>query len=227
MSEERIRTSILLFSLFIIAICGIIYELIIGSISSYLLGDRVHQFSITIGLFMCSMGLGSYLSKGLKTRLIDKLILIEILIGGVGGFTSFILCATYDSLTNLYTPVTFAVIILIGILIGLEIPILTRIVRTYGTLGAALANVLSFGYVGALMGLVGFPLLLMSYFGLANTAFFLGVSNMMVVFVNLKAYRRQLARYSRLLAMACFVTGLLMAGFIISDPVQAFLEGQL
>lgn len=224
--QEKTKTSVLFFSVFVIAVCGIIYELIIGTISSYLMGNSVYQFSITIGLFMSSMGLGSYLSKRLQANLIDKFILIEILIGCVGGFTSLILFASY-SLTDLYMPVMFTVIIFIGTLIGLEIPILTRIVREYETLRVALGNVLSFDYVGALIGSIAFPLLLLPYFGLANTAFFVGVSNMIVVFVNLITYKSQLARYNRLLVTAVLVTGLLVAGFLISNPVNAFFEDQL
>ena len=60
---------LLLVTTLIISICSIIYELIISSITSYLLGDSITQFSITIGLYMSAMGIGSYLSKFIKIML--------------------------------------------------------------------------------------------------------------------------------------------------------------
>ena len=61
---------LILMTTFLISICSIIYELIISSISSYLLGDSITQFSITIGLYMFAMGIGSYLSKKIKKKII-------------------------------------------------------------------------------------------------------------------------------------------------------------
>jgi spermidine synthase len=55
---SKIEVGALLTSIFIIATCGLIYELIIGTLSSYLLGDSIFQFSITIGFFLTAMGIG-------------------------------------------------------------------------------------------------------------------------------------------------------------------------
>ena len=54
---------VLLFSVFVIATCGLVYELIAGALASYLLGDSVTQFSTVIGVYLFSMGIGSYLSE--------------------------------------------------------------------------------------------------------------------------------------------------------------------
>ena len=48
----------LLFSVFIVASCGLAYELIAGALSSYLLGDSVMQFSTVIGTYLFAMGIG-------------------------------------------------------------------------------------------------------------------------------------------------------------------------
>ena len=63
---KKLDAKLLLFTTLLISICSIIYELIISSLSSYLQGDSITQFSITIGLYMCAMGIGSYLSKYIK-----------------------------------------------------------------------------------------------------------------------------------------------------------------
>ena len=118
---------LLLVTTLLISICSIIYELIISSISSYLQGDSITQFSITIGLYMSAMGIGSYLSKYIKEDLFNKFIFIEMSVGILGGFSSLILFLS-NIYTNIYDLIMYLLIILIGIFVGLEIPILTRII---------------------------------------------------------------------------------------------------
>ena len=84
------------------AACGIVYQLIIGSISTYLLGNSVFQFSITIGLFMFSMGIGSILSKIINKNFLEKFILIEILIAIAGGLSGIILFLVFPFLRFYY-----------------------------------------------------------------------------------------------------------------------------
>ena len=81
----------LLFSVFAIATCGLIYELLAGTIASYMLGDSVTQFSTIIGVYLFSMGLGSYLSRYFHKALIAVFIQIEILVGLIGGLSSLVL----------------------------------------------------------------------------------------------------------------------------------------
>ena len=86
-------------SVFLIAACGLIYELIAGALASYLLGDSVLQFSTIIGCYLFAMGVGSYLSRFLDKGLIARFIGIELMVGIVGGFSSSILFAAFA-----YTP---------------------------------------------------------------------------------------------------------------------------
>lgn len=57
MQEKKFSYRRLMFTTFVISGCSMVYELLISSVSSYLLGDSILQFSITIGLYMCAMGL--------------------------------------------------------------------------------------------------------------------------------------------------------------------------
>ena len=118
MKSERL----LLLTAFIISGCSLCYELIIGAISSYISGDTVWQYSVTIGLYMAAMGFGSYISKYIRRNLYDWFIGIEVIIGIIGG-----LSATFIFLANLYLEayqvVMYAFIIGIGILVGMEIPL--------------------------------------------------------------------------------------------------------
>src|SRR5688500_14122262 len=97
----------LLASIFVIAACGLIYELLIATVSSYLLGSSVTQFSISIGVFIGAMGLGSHLSQRVTRRVPGIFILEEVEIGVVGGLSVWTLFAPYAAGTvdwrELYT----------------------------------------------------------------------------------------------------------------------------
>ena len=139
----------LLAATFAVAVAGLIYELIAGAVSSYLLGDSVTQFSLVIGIFMSSMGLGAWAS-----RFVDKpeagFTLSQVLLGVVGGFSAPILFLSYGYLDGL-TAILFALVIAIGALSGLEIPLITRILQERKAMQHTLSSVLTADYAGALV----------------------------------------------------------------------------
>src|SRR5215213_1416599 len=91
MKKEAGAQWLLLVAVFVIATCGLIYELVAGTLASYLLGDSVTQFSTIIGVYLFSMGVGSYLSRYFSGNLLSWFIKIELLIGLVGGLSAAIL----------------------------------------------------------------------------------------------------------------------------------------
>ena len=176
------RGRLLLFAVMAAAACAIVYELIIAAVSSYLLGNTVHQFSITIGLFMFSMGLGSFLSKYIERRILDRFILVEASLGLIGGVSSSLLFAAYVYFDSeaAYAAAMYALILIIGALVGLEIPLLTRLMRERASLQDALAKALAFDYIGALAGAVAFPYLLLKSLGLIQSGFVVGLFNAVI-----------------------------------------------
>lgn len=214
--ETRRRTATLLFSIMVIATNGVIYELLIGGYSSYLLGDSITQFSLTIGLFMSSMGIGSWLTQFFERDLERRFIEVEIGLAVVGGPTVLLLAMAHIH-TRYYTWAMFGMIIAIGALIGFEIPLVTRIVHKYGSLKKALANVLSFDYIGALVGALAFPLLLLPELGFARTSFFIGLVSLGIGILNLRVFRDELGNAKGLLWGLCGLSGLLLiAGMAFS-----------
>lgn len=224
-TDQRLKSRgvILLLSVSIIAICAIVYELGIGSLSSYLLGNSIYQFSITIGLFMTAMGIGSYLSKYITRQLITAFIRVELVIGCIGGFSCPALFAAY-SFQFFYVPIMWILIILIGTLIGLELPLLTRIFREYTTLRIALANALTFDYLGGLIGSLAFPLLLLPLLGIFETSLVMGLTNLAVVIGNLILFRREIQQFKQTVVLAVSVTVGLTVALVISDPVSGYFE---
>ncbi len=204
-------------SIFIISICSIVYELIIAATSTYLLGNSIKQFSITIGLYMSAMGLGSYLSKFIHHNKFNVFMTIELLIGFIGGFSAITLFYAYAR-TDLYVFVMYIIIIIIGILVGLEIPLLTRIIEERNSdLRVTLANVLSFDYIGGLIGSLAFPLLLYPSLGLIRTSFLIGALNIIVAGLILTVYKSYISK-SR------FFTGLFLVFILLS--IIGFITGE-
>lgn len=190
MQEKKFLYRRLMFTTFVISGCSMVYELLISSVSSYLLGDSILQFSITIGLYMCAMGLGSYLSKFVKTQLFDWFIFVEIGVGILGGTSSILLFLANVYLES-YSLVMYSEIILIGVLVGLEIPLLTRIIeKNAGNLRITLSSIFSFDYIGGLAGSIAFPLLLLPQLGYFSTAFLVGAMNLGISLFILYSYRQ-------------------------------------
>lgn len=226
LQSAKSRSVILLLSTSIIAICALVYELGIGSLSSYLRGNSVYQFSITIGLFMTALGIGSYLSKYLTRGLMTAFISVELAIGCIGGFSCPLLFAAY-SFNLFYTPIMWGLIILIGTLTGLELPLLTRIFREYTPLRIALANVLTFDYLGGLIGALAFPLLLLPVVGIFDISMVMGLANLAVVFVNLILFRREIRHLKSISFMSVLIAIGLAGGLLISNPVGGYLEQRI
>src|SRR5450755_2036092 len=129
MRPKTSQMSVALFlSVFLIAACGLIYELIAGTLASYLLGDSVFQFSTIIGCYLFAMGIGSYLSRFLMRGLVTRFVSIELMVGLVGGFSSSLPFLAF-AYTEAFRLILYIVVILVGTLVGLEIPLLMRILK--------------------------------------------------------------------------------------------------
>ena len=213
-------------SVLVVALCGIAYELIIGAVSSYLQGNSVYQFSITIGLFMFAMGLGSFLSKFMGSRLVERFIWIELGVALVGGISSPLLFLIFPYAAFYYLTM-YTLIIAVGTMVGLEIPILTRIVAVQGGLRESLANVLALDYVGALIGSVAFPLVLLPRLGLFRSSFAVALLNVAVALIGVIVFRHAIRR-PRLLLVLTLLTGVaLTAATLAASRIAGFAEGQL
>ncbi len=211
-------TVVLFISVFLIAACGLIYELIAGTLASYLLGDSVLQFSTIIGCYLFAMGIGSYLSRFLVRGLVAQFVSIELMVGLVGGFSSSLLFLAFA-----YTPgfrfVLYAVVIVVGTLVGLEIPLLMRILKERFQFSELISHVLTFDYLGALGASLLFPLLLVPHLGLVRSALAFGIVNAGVALWSTYLFRDQLARGGYLRAGCLAVLALLAAGMFTAGKV--------
>ncbi len=223
---SRQQLTVLQLSVLIVAICGIVYELLIATVSSYLLGDSVRQFSITIGLFMAAMGLGAYITKFFSNNLIERFVVIEVFIALVGGLSCVVLFLVFPY-TIFYQPAMYGLIISIGCLVGMEIPILTRILSWNDSIKKSIANVLSLDYFGALIGSIAFPFFLLPFFGLFRASFLIGIINIIIAIITIVVFTGTLGRRRELMTFAVMIAFILTFSFIYSHKITSFAESQL
>jgi spermidine synthase len=205
---------LLLISVFVIATAGLVYELIAGTLASYLLGDSVTQFSTVIGVYLSSMGVGSWLSRYVKRDLLRFFIHVELLLALVGGSSAAVLFCLFDQVAS-FRVLLYSLVSVTGILVGVEIPILMRILKDEYAFQDLVAKVFTFDYLGALLASLLFPLILVPRLGLVRSGFFFGLCNVLVAWAALEILGkgqawRKTQRILVLLVLAVCGTGLVM-----------------
>ena len=219
--------SIALFlSILLVAACGLIYELIAGTVASYLIGDSVFQFSTVIGTYLFAMGIGSFLSRFVRGNLARQFVRIEILIALVGGFSSSALFLAF-AFTQGFELLLYVVVLVVGTLVGLEIPLLMRLIKSRYRFQDAVSHVLTFDYLGALFASILFPLVLVPRLGLIRSALFFGVVNAVVALWSTQVFAAQLVRPRRL-QLACLATIAVLAVALAGGArINAFAEDNI
>jgi len=217
---------VLFLSVLLIAACGLIYELIAGTLASYLLGDSVLQFSTVIGTYLFAMGLGSAASRYLGGSLVARFVQIELLVGVVGGFSSSALFLAF-AYTHSFELALYLLVIAVGVLVGLEIPLLMRILEGRFKLRDLVSHVLTFDYLGALAASLAFPLWLVPKLGLVRSAILFGIINAGVALWSTYLFKNELRSRWWLRAMCAVVLLALGAGMFASNWIASAADTQL
>src|SRR5918998_5841032 len=218
------RTPILFLNVLIIATCGLVYELLAGTLASYVLGDSVTQFSLIIGIYLFAMGVGSWLSRFVDKELARRFIDVELGVAILGGASAPMLFLSFANLTYFHV-ILYGVVFLIGMLVGLEIPLLMRILKDHLDFKELVARVLAFDYIGALVASLLFPIFLVPRLGLVRTSLVFGLLNAAVGLWATWLMRPLIGRgVVRLRAQACVVMALLAVGFIKADALTSLAE---
>lgn len=173
------RVPLLFLNVLVISVCGLGYELLAGAVASYLLGDSVTQFSLVIGLYLSAMGVGAWLSKHVEAGIARRFVDVQTAIGLVGGTSAPVLFFAFGALSA-FRGVMFLEVFLIGVLVGLELPLLMRILEKHLVFKDLVSRVLAFDYLGALVASLLFPLVLVPQLGLVRTSLVVGVTNVAV-----------------------------------------------
>ena len=213
-------------SVFMVATCGLIYELVAGALASYLLGDTVLQFSTVIGAYLFAMGVGSWLSRFVGKGLAARFVQVEILVGVVGGFSSTFLFLSFAHAAS-FRVLLYLVVFVVGTLVGLEIPLMMRILKDRLDFKDLVSQVLTMDYIGALFASVLFPLLLVPRLGLLNTALLFGLLNVGVAAATLHLLRDAIPRRAGLGAACAAAAVALTCGLAFSGEIASRAEGDM
>ncbi|QNP58538.1 polyamine aminopropyltransferase [Paenacidovorax monticola] len=214
----------LLASVFVVAACGLLYELAAGALASYLLGDSVLQFSTIIGTYLFAMGVGSWLSRYFERQLPAHFLRIELLVALVGGSLPAVLFIANAYVPGAFRVLLYGMVLLVGTLVGLEIPLVMRILKRNVALKDLVSQVLTFDYLGALAVSLAFPLLLVPHLGLVRTGLLFGAMNAAVAVWALWLFRHEL-RHLRAHVLACAaVLGALLAGLWGAEHITRLAE---
>ena len=176
MRTEIKRIPLLFLNVIIIATCGLIYELLAATVSSYVLGDSVTQFSLIIGVYLFAMGVGSYVSRFVEKNVAETFVEVELAVAILGGLSAPLLFLSFAYVTY-FGIVLYTMVFLIGTLVGLEIPLLMRILKNELDFKELVSRVLALDYVGALVGSLLFPIFLVPRLGLNRTSLLFGILN--------------------------------------------------
>ncbi|MBB6452103.1 spermidine synthase [Salirhabdus euzebyi] len=183
----------------IVSICGIIFEVLFGALGSYILGDGVKQYTLTISIFLTGMGIGASFSERITKNLILSFVWIEFLVAIIGGFSSFTMFGITAFLPGGSDALfLYMVTFIIGALTGVELPVLIRKANDLGVaLNKSTARVLFSDYAGGLIGGLLFVFLLRPEFGMVKTAFFVGLINLSVALFILWMFREEIKGWKK------------------------------
>jgi spermidine synthase len=229
----RHRPSLILLSVLVVATCGLVYELLSATMASYLLGDSVTQWSLVIGVYLSAMGLGSWLSKHVEKHIHQRFVQIQLVIAIVGGFSAPALFLGFAFLASV-RPLLFGILVVVGTMVGLEIPLLMRILAGDGgggerswTLKDLVARVLAFDYLGSLAASILFPLALLPFLGMVRTSLLFGLFNGAVALWAVHAFRSRIPAFGIVRVQTLLCCALLGAGFVTARDLEDFGETEL
>jgi spermidine synthase len=171
-----------------------VYELELVALASYLIGDSVTQASVVLSVMVFAMGIGSLLAKRLRCRAAAGFGAVEALLALVGGCSAMALYAAFAwtgdwgsdwggawggawAGGSSYLLVAFS--LAIGLLIGAEVPLLMELIQRIRRqdAGGAVADLFAADYVGALVGGLAFPFLLLPLLGQLTATLITGTVN--------------------------------------------------
>ena len=214
----------LLASVFVVAACGLVYELSAAALSSYLLGDSVLQFSTIIGTYLFAMGVGSWLSRYFERQLPAHFLRIELMVALIGGALPALLFIANAYVPGAFRLLLYGLVIVVGTLVGLEIPLVMRILKRDVVLKDLVSQVLTFDYLGALAVSVAFPLILVPQLGMIRTGLLFGFMNAAVAVWALWLFRHELRRFGAHAVACALALVALGAAFVFANHITTLAE---
>ncbi|MFC1510167.1 spermidine synthase [Candidatus Omnitrophota bacterium] len=194
MTDNSKSVSLLYFFSFVLAFCSLAYELLIAQTVSTLAANTVIWFSVTVGLYLCAMGMGSFYCHRLtqKTNALKVLVSVEIFLSLLGCLVVAFIHGGHMFMSFFWAREWFGVglvafffiygagVVLIGFLTGLEIPLLIGLGRDMALQNFKTNRLLASDYFGSLVAGLVFPLVFIPFFNLFSIGAFVALLNIMM-----------------------------------------------
>ena len=220
----RIKPNILKIAIFITGVSGIVAEYILSTLASYFLGDSILQWTLIVSVMLFSMGLGARISKYINGNLLSKFIFLEFTLSIFVSFSS-LLVYLFAAYSNYIGILIYSLSIMVGLLIGMEIPIVIRLNDKFEDLKVNISSVLEKDYYGSLVGGIFFAFVGLPYLGLTYTPFVLGTLNFVVALLLFGVLYKHVTKFRRLIiSSAVFVSIFILLGVLYAKPIILFGE---
>lgn len=165
---------------------GLVYEYILSTVNTYLMGNSIIQFSITIGLLCLAMGVGSHVQKYIEKGMVEAFVFAELLLVLLGGFAPIALHWIFSMTPANYPWIMVVYVLIMGVLIGIEIPLIIKINQHFTkNLGSNIAGTWAWDYAGGALGVIGWVMLLQSNVPLTNISFIVAGANIVAAIIAL------------------------------------------
>ncbi len=207
-------------AIFATGFAGIVAEYILSTLATYFIGNSIFQWTMIVSLMLFCMGLGSRLSKLITNNLIQNFLLLEAGLSLLVAFSS-VLVYTLAAVSDYYGIVIYGLSMTVGLLIGLEIPLVVRINKEYEDLKSNISSILEKDYYGSLVGGVFFAFVGLPILGLSYTPFVLGIINFLVAVIVLYRFNDNIKpqKARRLKAGLLLVFATLLLGITYTEPI--------
>ncbi|MCP4969109.1 MAG: polyamine aminopropyltransferase [Arcobacter sp.] len=229
--NPQVATILLGLSMFFTGAAGLVSEYVLSTVSTYILGSSIEQFSITIAVMMGMMGLGGWVQKFISdNNLIEKFITIEILLTILGSFAPITIYAAFGYVENNFIFIYYFFVMFIGFLIGFEIPFIIRINEMYAKeLKTNLSVVMAADYIGSFIGAIVWVYFLLPNFPLTKISFIITGFNFIIAFITFLYFRKHNLIKSKILIpfIITFVFVLIIFGFKNVTNWEVSLEQKL
>lgn len=219
------NSTLLKAAIFATGFSGVVAEYILSTLATYLLGDSIFQWVMIVSLMLFSMGLGSRISKSYEHNLLRDFLFIEFTLSVLVAFSP-LLVFTISSLSQSFGMLIYVLAIAIGLLIGMEIPLVIRINNQFESLKYNISNILENDYYGSLIGGIFFAFIGLPILGLTYTPFVLGLVNFLVaisliamLWDNFKPSDRR-----KFVSIGTFILVLICSGFFVAKPIILYGE---
>jgi len=219
---ERGPTLVLALSMFLTGACGLVAQYVLSTVSTYILGNSIEQFSVTIALMLLMMGVAGAVQSLIGDRgLLGKFVVTEALLALLSGFAPIALYAAYAHLPDHFVVVQVGLVLVTGFLIGIEIPMAIRINAQYApSLKGNIASIWSLDYVGSFVGALVWTYFLLRTVSIDRIGFTVGFVNLAVGALTLAYFaRRGAMRRWPFVAAGLGLVGVAMAFGLQRAPV--------